>query len=483
MRKFIIILLLAAVGAGALLVWKWSQTNGGLKLAIVKTVAQTVVSNPAESSVISKVLGFEKPQTYLVLFLNNTEIRPGGGFIGAYAVVRVDKGIPQILKVEGTELLDNLSVQDFDSVPPEPLQKYLGIKRWNFRDSNWSPDFSVSAATALDLFKKEKGVSADQISGVIGITPTVLEEILKISGPVSLNGKEYNADNFTQQLEYEVEFGFANQGLDFAQRKKILSDLSTAFLAKIRGDIFKNWPRYFALGQRMLAEKHILAYSVDADIEKVLLAKDWNGEIKNPTGDYLLWADANMAALKTDKVMERELFYSFAPAISTSTPPLSTEKYVGIVKMKYNNNGSFTKFTTRYRTYARVYLPLGTQFISVSGSMKTDHSAEPGAIDQGIENGKQWFGTFISIEPGKTGELTWKFYLAPLVVERIQNNNYNLLVQKELGTINNKLILDLNFGLNVASAEPAPSPEKIQAQKYDYETDLTVDRMFKVNLQ
>ncbi len=473
-KKIIFISLFAIVVIGALGLWRWSRSEGGLQSAVIKKVAETVVSDPAENILIPKVLGFEKPQSYLVLFLNNTEIRPGGGFIGAYSVVRVDKGIPHILKVEGTEILDNQAPQDFESVPPEPLQKYVLVKRWGFRDSNWSPDFAASSMKSLDLFKKERGIAAEEITGVIGITPTLLEEILRISGPITVNGEEFNADNFTEKLEYEVEFGFAEDGLHFDERKKILADLSHALLARIRGDLFKHWSSYFALSQRMLLEKHILAYSTDLEIQKILVARGWSGEMKQDKKDYILWADANMAALKTDKVMDKELSYSVAPS--------GTDKYVGTVKMKYKNNGSFTKFTTRYRTYARVFLPEGSKFISVSGSMKADRSIEPGVVDQGMENGRQWFGAFISIEPGKTGELAWQFYVAPQVAEQIKNNSYNLLVQKQLGTIADKLTLNLNFGKNIVSASPSEAQENIGDQKYNYKTDLTVDRTIEVGL-
>lgn len=454
-KKLLLITLILLVGA-TLGLYSWYR-SGGLQSAVVQQVSQRITSNASESNLLQKVLGFVKPQTYLILFLNNTEIRPGGGFIGAYAVVKTDKGIPEILKVEGTELLDNLSPQDFPSEPPEPLQKYLPVKRWGFRDSNWSPDFSSSSLKSLELFKKEKGTAAGDVGAVIGITPTLLEEILKISGPIKVNGQEYSAENFTEKLEYEVEYGYAEQGLDFNERKKVLSDLTHALLARIRGDIFKHWPEYFALGQRMLAEKQILAFSLDQETQNVLSAKGWGGEIKQTTGDYLLWVDANLASLKTDKVMDRELSYSFVPTTSG--------KYVVTVKMKYTNNGTFTKFTTRYRTYARVFLPVGSQFISVKGSLKMDRTVGEGVVDQGMENGKQWFGTFTSIEPGKTGELIWKFYLAPQITEQIKKNSYNLLVQKQSGTIAHALTLDLNFG----------------SQSYNQKTDLRLDREFRIN--
>ncbi|MEK7131283.1 MAG: DUF4012 domain-containing protein [Patescibacteria group bacterium] len=474
MLKKLSFIILSALTVGAVGLYFWYR-SGGLQSAVVATVSQKITSNAAESSLIQKILGFGEPQTYLILFLNNTEMRPAGGFIGAYGVVRVNKGMPEILKVEGTELLDNRSPQDFSSVPPEPLQKYLPVKRWGFRDSNWSPDFASSSVAGLDLFKKEKGAAADDIDAVIGITPTLLEEVLKIGGPIKVNDQEFSAENFTEKLEYEVEYGYAEQGLDFDERKKVLADLTHALLARIRGDIFRYWPQYLALSQRMLAEKHIMAYSTDPEVESVLLAKNWAGEVKQTAGDYLLWVDANLASLKTDKVMDRELSYSFVS--------IGTGKYVATVKMKYTNKGAFTKFTTRYRTYARVFLPAGSQFISVKGSLKNDRTTGVGAVDRGMENGKQWFGAFTSIEPGKTGELVWQFYLAPQIAEQIKKNSYNLLTQKQSGTIAHALTLDLNFGKNIASAVPGETPENFGDTKYSLHTDLRLDREFEVNLQ
>jgi len=473
-KKLLLTVIILLVGA-TLGLYLWSR-SGGLQSAVVRQVSQRFISGRAEADVMQKILGFEQPQTYLILFLNNTELRPAGGFIGAYSVVKIEKGIPQILKVEGTELLDNLAPQDFPSVPPEPLQKYLSIKRWGFRDSNWSPDFASSAAKALELFKKEKGTAADEISAVIGITPTLLEEILKISGPITVNGEEFNAQNFTEKLEYEVEFGYAAKGLDFDNRKKVLADLTHALLAKMRGDILKHWPQYLALGQTMLAEKHILAYSQFAEAQDILLAKNWGGVMRPTSGDYVLWADANLASLKTDKVMERELVYSFGHVTTTKPGEVGTSsgKYIGAVKMKYANNGSFTKFTTRYRTYARVFLPVGSRFISVSDNLP---------VDQGIENGRQWFGAFTVIEPGKTKELVWRFYLAPQITEQIRNNSYSLLIQKQSGTIAQALTLDLNFGKDIVAAAPSEEAANHNNQSYNLKTDLRLDREFKIDFK
>ena len=102
------------------------------------------------------LLGLEKPQTYLLLFQNNTELRPGGGFISSYAVVRDKQGKPEILKVEGTETLDNHQLlKPTCPAPPAPIKKYLGIDRWFFAITIGRRIFP-KAKQALALYKLEE---------------------------------------------------------------------------------------------------------------------------------------------------------------------------------------------------------------------------------------------------------------------------------------------------------------------------------------
>ena len=73
----------------------------------------------------------------------------------------------------------------------------------------------------MELYIKEKGLYSDKIDAIIALTPTVVEEILKISGPITYDGIEFNADNFTEKLEYEVEYGYKDKNLKFVCLKKM----------------------------------------------------------------------------------------------------------------------------------------------------------------------------------------------------------------------------------------------------------------------
>ncbi len=459
----------------AVLVLRHYYSTGALQEAVLDKVINRVssLSPNATSTVentilIKKLLGFDQKQNYLILFLNNTELRPGGGFIGVYSVISLENGIPKIEKVEGTEILDNYAPQNYESIPPEPIKKYLKVDRWAFRDSNWSPDFAVSSQKSLEFYKKEKGLLADNINSVVGITPTVMEELLKITGPLKIEGEEYNSQNFTEKLEYEVEYGYKDKSIEQRDRKKILQDLTLQVLQKLRTDVFKNWGSYFSLVEKMLAQKQIILYSTDADKQKVFASKLWSGEMSSSSADYLLYADANLGAWKTDVVMKRELVYEVFPVTST---------FHARVTMKYAHQGEFDWRTRDYRTYARIYVPLGSKLEKVINPVKNI------PVDQGIENGRQWFGTFISIPAGKSSDLVFEYTVSPRVDAQIKSGVYNLDVQKQIGTIAHTLTLSLDFGKKVVFANPGENPKNYGDNRFDYQTDLSVDREFMVKTE
>lgn len=456
LKKIIIFILaflaLAAVGVGILL---YAYRSGDLQKMVVSQVGQKFEGTVGGQTALEEAMGFFGSKTYLVLFLNNTELRPAGGFIGAYAVVKVDKGLPELLKVEGTEILDNYANKNVLPEPPTPLKNYLKVEKWFFRDSNWSPDFSISAAKALELYKLEKGIAANEIDGVIGFTPTILEEVLKITGPIVVNNEEFNSQNFIEKLEYEVEYNYANKNLNFDQRKKMLVDITHVLFAKMRTDVILNWSKYFDLAQKMLKQKQVVAYGLSSDSEAILAASDWAGKMKKNSGDYLMWVDANLGALKTDASMKRELTYT-----------INIDKdgnFLAEAKMKFLHQGKIDWRTSQYLDYARVYVPEGSMLVEVRGADVKDYPLEKMA-DSGLENGRQWFGAFTEVKAGQIKEMSFKFKLAPQIVDQIKKGEYNLLVQKQIGTLDNKLTLNLDFGKKIEKSA----------------TDLTLDREFKI---
>ncbi|MBT3419479.1 MAG: DUF4012 domain-containing protein [Candidatus Magasanikbacteria bacterium] len=424
---------------------------------------------------LADVTGISKPVTYLFLFQNNTEMRPGGGFIGTYALVRMHNGKIEIIKTEGTEVLDKLTPAAWKPVPPQPILDHLNVDRWFFRDSNWSPDFVDNSKRALAFYKGENGKLADEIDMVVAFTPTVLERFIGLTGPITIDGITFDESNVTETLEYEVEYGYEKRGISFENRKQIIGPFMQRLGDKLGSDIFSQIPTYVPTILSLLEEKHILVYAKDNDaLQQLLDAQDWSGKVQYVKGDYLLWTDANLAALKTDHAIERTLDYALEKR--------ADGEIYATAKMTYIHNGTFDWRTTRYRTYARVFVPTGSELIETKGSLAWDRTEEVGKIDEGQEAGKQWFGAFTSIEPGETGELSFTYKLPKKITAEIENGVYTLFVQKQSGLPFAGLTTHLDFGTTLKAATPPESPDKWHDTSYEVERDLRVDQEFTIEL-
>ncbi len=472
-------------GAGFLLIRLWQGGAVSIPSAVAERTAELVVNRFVGSSVTQEkkdffiahapeFLGFDRPKTYMLLFENNTELRPGGGFIGSYAVVTLDKGQTKVRILEGSELVDK-ATPDGASEPPLPLKTYLGVSSWYFRDANWSPDFSTSAQEVLKAYRRARGVYADDIDAVVAVTPTVLEELLRMTGPITVQGKTFTAENVTETLQYEVEYAYIDQGLKAEERKSVLSPFFETLLRVGARRFFSEPEAFQTLAERMVAEKQVMAYSDEPVFADLITAYRVGGEVvTNTPHDYVLWVDANLGALKTDHAIRRRLTYEIVP--------YGNGRYVATVAMAYRHVGTFDWRTTRYQTYARVYVPPGAEFVSVEGKQRNGKAILRSDVATGEELGKRWYGAFFSVEPGETKELVFRYVLPARVAEQIRSGEYTLFVQKQLGVIPHRLTLSLNFGTSILGATPPEAREKWGDMLYTVETDLEKDTQFSVQV-
>ena len=423
---------------------------------------------------IATLVGTQRPTSVLLLFLNNTELRPGGGFLGTYGLATIHHGELTSFATDDVYNLDKTVEGTLHVPPPEPFRQHHIVPWWYLRDANWSPDFAESSSTVLDFYRREGGVGDPTV--VIGFTPTLAAALLRVIGPVEINGTRFTAENIADELDYQVEKGYDEQGIPRPQRKAIITALSRAVIDRLMHRRFRDWGPIVTAVRTAIAERHLLASSSDAELQALFDRLAVTGRVRplEVGEDGLLVVDANLGSLKSDPVVERSIRYAMIP---------DTSGYRGTVLIRYRNTGTFTWKTTRYRTYTRVYLPPGTTLIRSSGSMARERSNEPGIVDQGEELGRKWFGAFVSVEPGEERSLALEVRLAPSVTARIQHGSYVLRAQKQLGSVGTPLTLDLEFGTPVRVADPPEPPAAWGNSRYSMETDLRVDREFRVELQ
>jgi hypothetical protein len=364
------------------------------------------------ADVYQKMGGFDGEKTFLLLFQNNLELRPGGGFIGSFGVVKTQSGRIADIQVYDTGVFDGRVPNT--QTPPAPLADILGIKSWKMRDSNWSPDFATNAKFAEYFYKLGDG--QENFDGIIAINTDILNSILSITGPVKIDDYpgEYNDQTAILQLEYQVEKGFLEQGIQKGERKNIMKDLATILLGKIHNFRISQQMELAQKLEEHLQRKDIQFYFKDADLEKEIANIGWDGDIKNASGDYLMAIDANLNSLKSDYCIKRKIDYNV---------DLAGENPTAVLNITYQHTCRTKDWmTTDYRDWLRVYVPNGAYLSQANG--------QDGDVKFSDDLGKKVFGMLVNVPVGQSKTVTLKYNLP----QSIKTNPYSLLLQKQSGS-------------------------------------------------
>ncbi len=263
-----------------------------------------------------QLLGADGPRRYFVAFTTPAEARGMGGFMGNWAVLTATDGRIRLSDFGRTREL-NLGGRDqrFVTGPEDWLEQW---GRYGFTngpdgstsDTPWSnisisPVFPSTAQVIEELLPQSGG---PEIDGVFAFDPQVLEALLSMTGPVTVEGSERRLDesNVLQFLlvdQYEID--------DRRSRVDLLEDVSRATLQRVLGGALPN-PTVVAreLGP-MVAQGRLAGWAGDADeqalFESVGLASSLPAL---DGGDGIAAVFNNAGPNKIDVYLERDLTYT-----------------------------------------------------------------------------------------------------------------------------------------------------------------------------
>ncbi len=482
-------------------------------------------------------LGFEYDRRYLLVFENNAEMRASGGFIGSFARLDLSDGQIKNLKVPSGGSYDTEGGLYERIVAPEPL--WLVNPLWHFWDANWWPDWPASAGKLAWFYEKSGGPTVD---GVIAITPTVIENMLRVIGPVDM-GADYgftvDADNFwdiTQTFSEEkpkdhpdyapnpylaatttAESGATSTGEVKPEPKKIIGDLLEAIRTKLSGRLDKDTLLgLISVLEQGLREKHILPYFRDDDQEAKIIARGWGGEMNETGWDYLLVADTNIAGGKSDRVIKEKI--DLKTDVGADGSVVDT-----LVITRTHTGAKGDKFTgVRNNDWMRIYVPAGSELVEASGFSRPDSAlfgepdpgwqrdpdvarAEDGAVEDTRtgtliyeESGKTVFANWSQVDPGQTAVITFKYRL-PFSLKSPEKDDtlkgkivtlfgsagkdlipYALMAQKQPGSAGSEFTSVLSLPDARGIVWRYPANENIDERGWKISTDLSVDRYYAV---
>ncbi len=349
---------------------------------------------------------------YLIVLQNDAELRPGGGFTTAYGLLRMAHGFPV-----GFEINDVFSLSTENSPyiqPPYPMEDLLKgpfYHGWAFQDANWYADFPQNAKQMIWFYQKK--FPDQHIDGVIAVNFRVVEELLDILGPVRAGEVEFDRHTLFSSLEHEVSNIDRHNIEDLKNRKEILKDFYQALLKKI---IFSPilYHQMTRLIVQSLNQKDIQLYFSDALVHNAMERRGWSATIPltAPDRDFLAVVEANLAGMKSDRYIQRQVAYDVDYTGDKATAHVTIAM---THRGDYNEPLSFT-----YKGFVRILVP--------KNSVMVGNDPE---IVQGEESGYKFLGKKIQIEPGSSAIIEFTYVLPDSIV---RDGQYRLTVLKQSGT-------------------------------------------------
>lgn len=371
------------------------------------------------------VLGHEDEKRYLVLNANTTERRGCMGFLGSASLIDVRQGQIRKMVSPGGGLYDLAGGENFNTVAPYPFTYVNGnLHAW---DANMYPDCPTSSLLVQKLLRNSGWPSVD---GVIYLSPDIITELLKVTGPISMSeyAGSYTEDNSTSEEtnetstdtdidtesdeddediddtegdavdqvgEFELDDEYlitAENFYEVTQRqaerkyddtnasKQFISDFTPKLLDKVFSSDVKDLVPILEVLYTALSEKNMVINFNDPFLRNEIQQLGWTGDIKSTNKDYLQVVHQNIAGGKIDQVLDE--------TIEHHADIQSDGKIIDTVTVTLVHNGSSDNDLQNvgYQAYLQFYTPLGSSFISADGFTQPDANLQLQPEEDAVED-------------------------------------------------------------------------------------------------
>ena len=403
---------------------------------------------------------------YLLLFANNMELRPGGGFIGSFAILKVKNYEITELQVYDVYDADGQLTEHLE--PPKPISEILQQPFWFVRDSAFTPDFITNFKEAEILLEKEIGEK--NFDGGMLFTTTAVQNLLEASKGLYIPDYDetITSDNFYLKAQLYAEKDFFPGSI---QKKRLLSSVMNQLLLNV-GDI--STPELVEQLQQSLNEKQLVLYSKDSSLQEFLEKNYWSGRTLKPQCtlkqaincilDYTFPLDANLGVNKANFFIQRP--------VKMSVVIQDDGKITNTMRLSYTNNSYPDIFPGgTYKNYFQLLVPPNSSInkITVDEEQITEYD------ETNLEYRSVGFLLEIPPQSSKIVEIT---YTLPTTIIK-GKGMYQLIFQKQIGSANDSLELEIEIPKNFSIINNNFSP-LVKGNKINYNTSISSDKIFLI---
>lgn len=299
-----------------------------------------------------------------ILFINPSEIRPGGGFPGSYAGVTLERGNLGDIAVK--DIYDPDGQLTLKVVPPKQLQSITGT--WGARDANWFFDFPTSARKTLFFLNNSKIYSEQylEFSALLAINVNVVSDILSIIGPIEL--PEYKltltGSNFLDEVQREVRSGTDRT---VGEPKRILKVLTPILFERLSALTATQKQELITSLRERFTAKDMIAYidepMMQAYLEQLGVAGEVQQTEEGSLHEYLAVVNANIGGGKSDAVMSQSITLKSRIDLEGKMNNALT------VKRTHKGGSSATPwYQVVNKDFLQIFTPRGSKAITAKGN-------------------------------------------------------------------------------------------------------------------
>jgi hypothetical protein len=441
------------------------------KLEIINPLIKLLATT---SDIAPSIFGIDSPKTYLILLQNNLELRPGGGIIDSYGILKFNLG-----KITDFSMH---SVADADSQlrghvePPFAIRRYLPSKHWYMKDSNFDVDFVNSTFSSSNFIFVETG---QRVDGVITIDNFFIKSILHAIGPV------YVAD-YKQTIDENNFYALMQSHVD----KDFLRSLSKVIMTKMA----EKKVSYLLIGQAIsdtLTQKHLLL--TFKDWQSIFTVNGWSSslwddrkESNGTVNDFVGISEANLGMNKANYYLKRKV----SQKVTIENNGNTSEE----LEINYRNESNVWPGGD-YKNYLRIILPKNIELSEilindipqVLVNAITDplvyeaknFKVPPGLeIEKTQEEGKSIIGFLVRVPKGEIIKVKLKYMLAQNT--SLDTFSYNLKLFKQPGIDSIPYSLSLTYPKSFNFIKGSEGT-KGRGEKVVYSENIAEDKNLIIN--
>jgi Protein of unknown function (DUF4012) len=321
-------------------------------------------------SELTWILGIGSPRNFLVEPMDRAELRATGGFTGQFGLLNVSGGDVGKLQLQNIGAYE----ESFTNAPPVdptmyadkivgatasyPYSEWWPIGNFGMRDANLSADLPESAQIIMNAYDNEFGTQPD---GFISFTPYLIEDILNVTGPITI--AKYNQTITAQNLQDKLHYyQLNNTGIRQEEiiehindpqlaRKAFTQRVTSTLISKVEHSSSSQILKIIDMLGTAMKEKNLQIYMTNPQVE-ALIAKYGSTDTmdRSTSHDGVYVVQDNLSANKASQ------YVTTAVQDTVTLDAAGDATHNMQITLDYQEKGSVYGPDT-YRDYIRVYVP------------------------------------------------------------------------------------------------------------------------------